>query len=74
VKNLIDQIFICEPLLKQNEIESFLKRFITSDEKWITYDNNSKDSGNKANVGKGRQENNASCVMERNRSLRVAAT
>ena len=26
-------------LLKRNEIEPFLKRMITGDEKWITYDN-----------------------------------
>jgi len=33
VKNLMDRIFICESLLKQNEIESFFKRLITGDEK-----------------------------------------
>jgi len=26
-------------ILKRNEIEPFLKRMITDDEKWITYDN-----------------------------------
>ncbi|XP_015189019.1 PREDICTED: histone-lysine N-methyltransferase SETMAR-like [Polistes dominula] len=36
VKNLMDRIFICESLLKRNEIEPFLKRLITGDEKWIT--------------------------------------
>jgi len=36
----MDQISICESLLKRNEIEPFLKRLITGDEKWITYDNN----------------------------------
>jgi len=40
VKNLMDRISICESLLKRNEIEPFLKRLITGDEKWITYDNN----------------------------------
>ena len=40
VKNLMDQVSICESLLKRNEIEPFLKRMITRDEKWITYDNN----------------------------------
>ena len=40
VKNLMDRVFICESLLKRNEIEPFLKRMITSDEKWITYNNN----------------------------------
>ena len=36
----MDRVSICELLLKRNEIEPFLKRMITSDEKWITYDNN----------------------------------
>jgi len=36
----MDQISICESLLKWNEIESFFKRLITGNEKWITYDNN----------------------------------
>ena len=40
VKNLMDRVFICESLLKRNEIEPFLKRMITGDENWITYDNN----------------------------------
>jgi len=35
----MDRIFICESLLKRNEIESFFKRLITG-EKWIMYDNN----------------------------------
>ena len=35
----MDRINICDMLLKRNEIESFLKRMITGDEKWITYDN-----------------------------------
>ncbi|XP_011141333.1 histone-lysine N-methyltransferase SETMAR-like [Harpegnathos saltator] len=35
--NLLDRISICESLLKRNEIEPFLDRLITSDEKWITY-------------------------------------
>lgn len=40
LKNLINQISICKSLLKRKEIESFLNRLITGDEKWITYDNN----------------------------------
>ena len=36
---MMDRINICDTLLKRNEIEPFLKRMITSDEKWITYDN-----------------------------------
>ena len=40
VKNLMDRFSICESLLKRNDIEPFLKRLITGDEKWITYDNN----------------------------------
>jgi len=39
VRNMMDRINICDTLLKRNEIESFLKRIITGDEKWITYDN-----------------------------------
>ncbi|KAG5339250.1 SETMR methyltransferase, partial [Acromyrmex charruanus] len=39
IKNMMDRINICDTLLKRNEIESFLKRIITGDEKWITYDN-----------------------------------
>ena len=40
VINLMDRVFICESLLKRNEIEPFFKQMITGDEKWITYDNN----------------------------------
>jgi len=40
VKNLMDRISICKSLLKRNKIEPFLKRLITGNEKWITYDNN----------------------------------
>jgi len=40
VKNLMDRISICKSLLKRNKIKSFLKRLITCNEKWITYDNN----------------------------------
>ena len=36
----MDRVSICESLLKRNEIEPLLKRMITGDEKWITYDNN----------------------------------
>ncbi|KAG5332831.1 SETMR methyltransferase, partial [Acromyrmex charruanus] len=39
VKNMIDRIKICDTLLKRNKIASFLKRMITGDKKWITYDN-----------------------------------
>ncbi|KAG5338747.1 SETMR methyltransferase, partial [Acromyrmex charruanus] len=39
VKNMMDRINICDTLLKRNKIEPFLKRMITDDEKWITYDN-----------------------------------
>ncbi|GFW16519.1 mariner transposase [Trichonephila clavipes] len=30
---------ICEALTKQNEINPFLKRMVTGDEKWVTYYN-----------------------------------
>ena len=36
----MDRVSIFESLLKRNEIEPFLKRMITGDEKWIMYDNN----------------------------------
>ncbi|GFW75796.1 hypothetical protein TNCV_4429791 [Trichonephila clavipes] len=35
----MDLISICEALAKRNEIETFLKRMVTGDEKWIPYDN-----------------------------------
>ena len=36
----MDRVSICKSLLKRNEIELFLQRMITDDEKWITYNNN----------------------------------
>ena len=39
VKNKMDRLNICGTLLKRNEIESFLKRIITGDEKWVKYEN-----------------------------------
>ena len=42
VRNMMDRINICDTLLKRNEIEPFLKKMITDDEKWITYDNPTK--------------------------------
>jgi len=38
-KNLMDRIEICESLLRWNKSESFLKRLVTGDEKWVTYNN-----------------------------------
>ncbi|GFV26223.1 transposable element Tcb2 transposase [Trichonephila clavipes] len=35
----MDRIFICEALAKRNEIDPFLKRIVTGDEKWVTYYN-----------------------------------
>ncbi|GFW25726.1 histone-lysine N-methyltransferase SETMAR [Trichonephila clavipes] len=37
--NVMDRIFICKALAKRNEIEQFLKRMVTGDEKWVTYYN-----------------------------------
>ncbi|GFU75562.1 histone-lysine N-methyltransferase SETMAR [Trichonephila clavipes] len=34
----MDRISICEALDKWNEIDPFLKRMVTGDEKWVTYD------------------------------------
>ncbi|GFV38264.1 histone-lysine N-methyltransferase SETMAR [Trichonephila clavipes] len=39
-KDMMDRISICKALAKRNEIDSFLKRMVTGDEKWVTYDNN----------------------------------
>ena len=36
---LTKRISSCDSLLKRNETNPFLKRIITSDEKWIVYDN-----------------------------------
>ncbi|GFX76945.1 putative DD34D transposase [Trichonephila clavipes] len=38
-KNMVDRISICKALAKRNEIDPFLKRMVTGDEKWVTYDN-----------------------------------
>ncbi|GFX36880.1 histone-lysine N-methyltransferase SETMAR [Trichonephila clavipes] len=38
-KNMMDRISICETMAKRNEIDPFLKRMVTGDEKWVTYDN-----------------------------------
>ena len=38
-KNLLERVSICDSLLKRNEIDPFLKRMLTGDEKWIRYDN-----------------------------------
>ena len=37
--HLTQRISICVSLLKRNAIDPFLKRLITSDEKWIVYNN-----------------------------------
>ena len=36
---LTKRISICDSLLKRNETDPFSKRIITSDEKWVVYDN-----------------------------------
>ncbi|GFV77017.1 mariner transposase [Trichonephila clavipes] len=36
---MMDRISICEILAKRNEIDPLLKRMVTGDEKWVTYDN-----------------------------------
>ncbi|GFT18911.1 histone-lysine N-methyltransferase SETMAR [Trichonephila clavipes] len=38
-KNTMDRISICDSLAKRNEIDPFLKRMVTGDAKWVTYDN-----------------------------------
>ncbi|XP_017765117.1 PREDICTED: histone-lysine N-methyltransferase SETMAR-like [Eufriesea mexicana] len=39
-KNLLERIDACDSLLKRNEIDPFLKRMVTGDEKWVIYENN----------------------------------
>ncbi|GFV61112.1 mariner transposase [Trichonephila clavipes] len=36
---MMDRISICEALGKRNEINPFLKRMVTRNKKWVTYDN-----------------------------------
>ncbi|GFW66862.1 putative DD34D transposase [Trichonephila clavipes] len=36
---MMNRISICKVLAKQNEIDPFLKRMVTGNEKWVTYDN-----------------------------------
>ncbi|GFT58606.1 guanine nucleotide-binding protein G(o) subunit alpha [Trichonephila clavipes] len=38
-KNMMDRSSICEALAKRNGIDSFLKRMVTGEEKWVTYYN-----------------------------------
>ncbi|GFW90014.1 histone-lysine N-methyltransferase SETMAR [Trichonephila clavipes] len=38
-KNVMNLISICKALAERNEINPFLKRMVTGDEKWVTYDN-----------------------------------
>ena len=40
VKHKMNRINICDTLLKRNDIELFLKRILTGDEKWVKYENN----------------------------------
>ena len=38
-KNIFSRMDACESLLNRNKIDPFLKRMVTGDEKWVTYDN-----------------------------------
>ncbi|GFY11672.1 histone-lysine N-methyltransferase SETMAR [Trichonephila clavipes] len=38
-KHMMDRISICQALAKRNEIDPFLKRMVTGDERWVTYVN-----------------------------------
>ena len=38
-KNIFARMDGCESLLNRNKIDPFLKRMVTGDEKWVTYDN-----------------------------------
>ncbi|KAL0867695.1 hypothetical protein ABMA27_008430 [Loxostege sticticalis] len=39
-RNLMNRVLFCDSLLRRNETEPFLKKLITGDEKWFTYDKN----------------------------------
>ncbi|KAJ0180109.1 hypothetical protein K1T71_004700 [Dendrolimus kikuchii] len=39
-RNLMSRVLICDSLLRRNETETFLKKLITGDGKWIMYDKN----------------------------------
>ncbi|KAL0883504.1 hypothetical protein ABMA27_016869 [Loxostege sticticalis] len=39
-RNLMNSVLICDSLIRRNKSEPFLKKLITGDEKWITYDKN----------------------------------
>ncbi|KAJ0171809.1 hypothetical protein K1T71_012572 [Dendrolimus kikuchii] len=39
-RNLMNRVLIGDSLIRRNETEPFLKKLITGDEKWITYDKN----------------------------------
>ncbi|GFU76251.1 hypothetical protein TNCV_527311 [Trichonephila clavipes] len=36
---MMNRISVCEALAKRNEINPFLKRMVTGEKKWVTYDN-----------------------------------
>ncbi|GFW68978.1 histone-lysine N-methyltransferase SETMAR [Trichonephila clavipes] len=81
-KNMMDRISICEALAKRNEIDPFLKRMVTGDEKWVTYDNIvrkrswSKCGKAAQNGGQTRangQEGSTANLVERNHLLGVAS-
>ncbi|GFU92760.1 hypothetical protein TNCV_2275071 [Trichonephila clavipes] len=36
---MMGQISFCKDMAKRNEIDPFLKRMVTGDEKWVTYEN-----------------------------------
>ncbi|KAJ0170203.1 hypothetical protein K1T71_014131 [Dendrolimus kikuchii] len=36
----MNHVLICDSLLRRNETDPFLKKLVTGDEKWITYDKN----------------------------------
>lgn len=71
-KNFMGWISLCKLMLNSNKIDPFLKRVVTGDEKWITY-NNIKRKGVSvesrwagANVGQARtdvQESFAMCLV-----------
>ena len=72
----MNRVLICDSLLRRNETEPFLKKLITGDDKWITYDKNvRKRSWSKAGQASqtvvNSQQGDAVCVvgLERHYSL-----
>ncbi|GFU49219.1 hypothetical protein TNCV_2675121 [Trichonephila clavipes] len=73
---MMDRISIFKALAKRNEIDPFLKRMVTGDEKWVTYYNIvQKRCSNGGQTRTNGQEGSTVYLvgLERNNLLRVAS-